>query len=72
MSFAVIIGLRIGLFVSAVGSGFKNFRREGNFKKIVFLSVAKVKALPANLGSWVGIERFAGCAYTCVMAIFLC
>jgi hypothetical protein len=33
VSFAVIVELRMGLFVSAVGSGFKNFRREGNFKK---------------------------------------
>ena len=31
--FAVIVELRMGLFVSAVGSGFKNFRRDGNFKK---------------------------------------
>jgi len=33
VSFAVIVELRMGLFVSAVSSGFKNLRREGNFKK---------------------------------------
>ena len=33
VSFAVIVELRMSLFVSAVGSGFKNFRREGNLKK---------------------------------------
>ena len=32
VSFGVVVELRLGLFVSAVGSGFKNFRREGNFK----------------------------------------
>ena len=32
VGFAVIVELRFGLFVSLVGSGFKNFRREGNFK----------------------------------------
>ena len=33
VSFGVVVELRLGLFVSAVGSGFKNFRREGNLKK---------------------------------------
>ena len=33
VSFGVVVELRLGLFVSAVGSGFKNFRREENLKK---------------------------------------
>lgn len=54
MSFGVVVELRMGLFVSAVGSGFKNLRREGNFKNYFSLGGKGVSSF-AIFGLCVGL-----------------
>ena len=64
MSFAVIVELRMGLFVSAVGSGFKNFRREGNFKNNFPLGGKGVSSF-AIFGLCVGLCELQMCLHLC-------
>jgi len=59
----------MGLLVSAVGGGFKNFRRERNLKKIIFHWAGKVEALLQFLVFALACAN-CQCAYTCEIAYF--
>ena len=65
MVFAVIVELWMGLFVSAVGSGFKKFRREGILKNNFSFGGRGVSSF-AIFGLCVGLCELQMCLHLCV------